>query len=118
MVDGIDPVRRYLEALRAYEAINDAANKTVRFIVSASHDISMNTAAFIQKSFGIATQVPKWALGKEIKHDMSAWPDAEKLRDLFTTWNAALTAVLEAWHKIPEVDRAGLKYPPSHLSAH
>lgn len=118
MADGNDPVRGYLAALRAYDATNDTATKTVHFIVSASHHMSMSTAQFLQENFGIATQLPNWARAKDIvKHDMSTWPDAEKLRELFTAWNAALTAVLEAWHKIPEADRAGLKSPPSHLSA-
>jgi hypothetical protein len=113
----VDPVRGYLDALRTYEAASDTAIKAVRFVNSAAHDMSSNTAGFLRGSLGIAAQMPEWARNKEAKHDMSAWPDTTKLQALFLAWHNAFNEVSAAWQLVPEADRPGLKSPPSHISA-
>jgi hypothetical protein len=114
-----DPIRDYLDALKAYEQERLKARKLTGLICQVANIVQYNLPDFISVSYGLP--LPAGARDRfrladaPAQINMSEWPDAATLRATLTAWHAAFVKLREAWEKIPEDDQKGMKEPPPTL---
>jgi hypothetical protein len=114
-----DPIRNYLDALKAYEQERLKARKLTGLICQVASVIQFNLPDFVALTYGLS--LPAVARDrirsgdKSTQIDMGEWPDAEMLRMTLADWHSAFLKLRDAWDVIPEDDQKGMKEPPPTL---
>jgi len=114
-----DPIRNYLDALKAYEQERLKARKLTALICQVANVIQYNLPDFVALSFGLSLPPvarDRFRSGdKSAQIDMSEWPDAEAMRITLADWHSAFLKLRDAWDAISEDDQKGMKEPPPTL---
>jgi hypothetical protein len=114
-----DPIREYLDALKACEQERLKARKLITLVCQVANVIQYNLADFAASAYGLALPAggrDRFRAGETTAPvDMSEWPDAEALQLALTNWHAAFLRLRDAWDAIPEDDQKGMREPPPTL---
>jgi hypothetical protein len=114
-----DPIRVYLDSLKAYDVERLKARKLIALISQVANVVQFNLPDFLASVYGLP--LPTLARNRfrasdpSPQVDMGEWPDAAAIRQAFGDWHAAFLKLREAWDEVPEDDRRGLKEPPATL---
>ena len=116
-----DPIRVYLDSLKAYDTERLKARELIGLVSQLANAVQFNLPDFLSSAYGMSLP----ALARDRfrspdplpQIDMNDWPDAAAIRRAFDDWHAAFVKLRTAWDLVAEDDRRGLKEPPATLVA-
>ena len=108
----VDPVRKYLDAVRQLDAISDELSEVATVVATVADALKTKPARFLFSD--IYPELPAdIVLGHATRVDGDKWPAAEKIQDVLVNWHAARKQVLAAWAAVHKADQVHLR-PPDH----
>jgi hypothetical protein len=115
-----DEVLQYLESLKLYEAKREAVSRIFEPIHQVSNGTAYHLAKFLNINFGIPIPSNDTALSRRVsandyRIDSTRWPDFNTINNSISEWHRAHVETNEAWKRIPDADRTGLRAPPSRM---
>ena len=106
----VDPVRKYLDAVRQLDAVSDELNDVVNVIAAVADALKTKPARFMFSD--IAPELPAdVVLGHATRVEGDKWPAAEKIQEILLNWHTARKQVLAAWAAVHKADQAHLRSP-------
>lgn len=108
----VDPVRKYLDAVRQLDAITDDLNATVATVATVAEALRTKPARFLFSDI-VPELPPDVVLGHTTRVEGDKWPTAERIQEVLLAWHVARKQVLAAWGAVHKADQAHLR-PPEH----
>jgi hypothetical protein len=114
-----DPVHAYLDAIRDYDNKTATASELIKDMGIAANAMQYHLEDFLQLTYGLPMPMGGsrgYRVDQSARLNMNQWPDSQKIKVTLEQWHASFMRLREAWGKVPDGARSGLRAPPQKLS--
>lgn len=113
-----DSVSAYQAAMSEFLAAEKAATERMKLISRVGSALHSDLPSFMgwQYAEGPRPNHGKQQYDREMKFDMTVWPNADELKDLLLTWHRSHQKLLQAWEAVKEAGAtSALVVPPTRM---
>ncbi|MFN0056935.1 MAG: hypothetical protein ACKVX7_00630 [Planctomycetota bacterium] len=105
-----DPQSEYLDAYQKFDEAENALDMLMKNVTTITSKLGKKTYIRDDRPVPVDAATSKKLIGV----DVTEWPDTDKLYQTFKSFHDAFYYLKQAWDKIPQQDRGGLKEPPTY----